>query len=191
MNIRIEKVKKGMGQTFADYFKDLDFAHEPHWAGCYCRFYFSDGDLSEWQSRTGEDNRNEAILEIDNGNMEGFLAFDEDKCIGWLNANDWRKLKRMHEYVEDTIGDKKVGIPICFVIHPDYRNYGVATALLKEAVNDFKEQGYDAILAIPVYSENFSPKLYRGTVSMYEKIGFKQMDKFKDLGDIRVCWLDL
>lgn len=31
MNIRIKKVKKGMGNTFIDYFRDLDFAHEPHW----------------------------------------------------------------------------------------------------------------------------------------------------------------
>lgn len=196
MDIRIEKVKEGMGQTFADYFNNLDFSHEPHWAGCYCRFYFtgagfSETDLSEWQARSGENNKNEAIDEIDNGSMSGFLAFDEDKCIGWLNANDWKALKRLHEYVSDTVGDKKVGITICYVIHPEYRNRGVATALLKGAIDDFRKQGYDAVLALPVYSKDFSPKLYRGTISMYEKFGFKRLDEFGDLGDVRVYWLDL
>lgn len=135
--------------------------------------------------------KKEAIREIDKGNMKGFLAFDGDKCIGWLNANDWKQLKRLHEYVKDTIGTKKVGMPICFVIHPEYRNKGVATALLKESIADFRNQGYDAMLAIPIYSDDFSPKLYRGTISMYEKAGFRQMDEFEDLGDVRVYWLDL
>lgn len=143
--------------------------------------------MKEWQSRSGEENKNEALCEIDNGCMKGFLAFDGDKCIGWLNANDWKKLKRLHEYVGEIIKDKKVAIPICYVIHPDYRNRGVASALLKAAIDDFRKSGYDAVLALPVYSKNFDPKLYRGTISMYEKAGFKQLDKFDNLGDVKVC----
>ena len=67
----------------------------------------------------------------------------------------------------------------------------MATALLKESIADFRNQGYDAMLDIPIYSDDFSPKLYRGTISMYEKAGFRQMDEFEDLGDVRVYWLDL
>jgi len=191
VNIRIEKVKEGTGQTFANYFKDLDFSHEQHWAGCYCQFYFSDMDLKDWQSRSGEDNRNEAIKKIDSGSMNGFLAFEGEKCIGWLNANNWECLKRIREYVEPIIGDKKVGITICYVIHPNYRSKGVATTLLNAAIDDFRKEGYEAMLAIPVHSDKFSPTLYRGTISMYEKAGFRQINEFSDFGDNRVYWLDL
>lgn len=187
MDIKIVKLTQGMGETFTNYFDSLDFGHEPHWAGCYCRFYHND-DSVDWKLRRAEDNRPEAVAEINNGNMKGFLAFEGDKCIGWLNANNSESYMRLKEDVELVVKDKKVGIVICFVIHPDFRGMGVATKLLNAAVSDFEEQNYDAVLAMPIYSETFSPKMYRGTVSMYQKAGFEKINEF---GDVHVYWRKL
>ena len=188
MDIKIVKLEKGMGNTFADYFKNLDFSHEKNWSGCYCRFYHMDNDIEDWAARTGEQNRADAIKEIDNGNMTGFLAFSGDKCIGWLNANDWKSYRRLLEYVPEYIGDKKTGIVICYVIHPEFRSMGVAKALLNAALDDFKSNGYEAVMALPVGADAFSQKMYRGTVSMYEKAGFEKIAEFEYA---QVYWLEL
>ena len=188
MDIKIKKVEPGMGHTFADYYANLDFSHEPFFATCFCRFYHLDTDIDDWNRRTAEQNRQETIEAMDTGEMTGFLAYTGDKCIGWLNANDWRSYKRLQPYVADIIGDKKVGVVICYVIHPEHRNMGVATALLDAAIEDFKKQGYDAVMAMPVNANGFSEKQYRGTMGMYDRAGFVKVSEF-EYG--MVYWLDL
>jgi len=179
MNIKVKKLEKGMGNEFAEYFANLSFSHEPGWSGCYCRFYHMDNEIEEWSKRTGEENRLDAIKEIDNGHMTGFLAYTDGKCIGWLNANDWASYKRLQPYVKDTIGDQKTGVVICYVVHPEYRGMGVAKALLNAAVEDFRKNGYDAVMALPLNANEFSQRLYRGTESMYEKAGFNKVGEFE------------
>ncbi|MEX1378230.1 MAG: GNAT family N-acetyltransferase [Eubacteriales bacterium] len=188
MDIKITKVKKGMGKDFAEYYENLDFSHEPFYSTCFCRFYHLDTDMDDWKQRTGETNKKETIDAIDAGEMTGFLAYEGEKCIGWLNANHWSSYKRLHPYVSDVVGDKKVGIVICYVIHPEYRNMGVASSLLDAAIQDFKNQGFDAIMALPIKADGFSQKHYRGTVGMYEKTGFVKINEF-EYG--HVYWKDL
>jgi len=188
MDIKIKKLTKGMGNAFADYFDNLDFSHEPHYAGCYCRFYHMDNSIEDWTGRTGEQNRADAIEAIDKGNMTGFLAYSGDECIGWLNADDWQNYGRLEGYISKYVDRKKAAVLICYVIHPQYRSMGVAKALLNHAVEYFKENGYDGVMALPIESNTFSQKLYRGTVSMYEKAGFVKIDEF-EYG--QVFWLKL
>lgn len=186
MNLVIKPTEKGMGQVFADFFQKLDFAHEPHFSTCYCRFYHLDCELDEWQNLDPEENRIGAKEAIDDGSMFGFLAFDGDKCVGWLNANKAESYPRLTPYVGPYVEGKKVAVSICFVIHPEYRNQGIATALLEAAVNYYQEQGYDAIMSMPI-QDDFSEKQYRGTVTMYEKLGFENI---RSIEQVRVMWKD-
>jgi GNAT superfamily N-acetyltransferase len=39
------------------------------------------------------------------------------------------------------VKDKKVALTICFVIDPQYRNQGVATALLETAIRHYRALG--------------------------------------------------
>ncbi len=192
MNLIVKALQPKQGNEFADFFSNLNFEHEPHWSSCYCRFYHTDCTSEQWQNRSAAENRREALEKIDRGEMKGYLAYDGDKIIGWLNANDARSYIRLKEKMEPVIQDKKAGCSICYVIDPDYRRKGVATALLEYAVKDFKRQGYDGMLAIPLekpMDQNNNPAtLYRGAVSMYQKQGYKEL--FRD-GPVRVLWLDL
>lgn len=158
MNLVIKPTEKGMGQVFADFFQNLDFAHEPHFSTCYCRFYHLDCELDEWQNLDPEENR--------------------------IGANKAESYPRLTPYVGPYVEGKKVAVSICFVIHPEYRNQGVATALLEAAVNYYQEQGYDAIMAMPI-QDDFSEKQYRGTVTMYENSVSKisvQLSKYGSCG---------
>lgn len=187
MSYRIEPLEHHSATIFTDYLGNLDFGHAPEWSTCYCRFYHTDCDMNTWMSRSGETNKIEAINAIGQGEMKGFLAFDEDKCIGWLNANDARSMIRLKNEMAPMIKDKKVGCTICYVIHPEYRSKGVARLLLKAAIEHFKAVGYDSILALPVTGGE-AQRHYRGSLNMYLENDFKEVDAIDDL---HIMWLDL
>lgn len=188
MNYVVKPLSPELSGKFTDYLENLDFNHSPHWASCFCRFYHTNCSFEEWQGRSGLENKLEAIDEIEKGNMKGYLAFDEDKCIGWCNANDAGKYVRLKEYLKDIISDKKVGLVICFVIHQAYRNQGVARLILRKIIEDFTNQSYDAVLALPVENNNEPEKLYRGTLNMYKEFGFKEIGKDENTS---IMWLEL
>jgi GNAT superfamily N-acetyltransferase len=181
MDYKIVELNPELAECFADYLGNLDFGHAPHWATCYCRFYHTDCSYDEWFKRTGTENREEAIKEIKAGKMKGYLAFDGDKCIGWCNANNVKEYKRLADDLEFIVKGRKAGLVICFVIHPDYRGKGVARQLLKQIILDFKEQGYEAVIALPIDDKTEPQKLYRGTINMYQENGFKEIEKKEKL----------
>jgi ribosomal protein S18 acetylase RimI-like enzyme len=177
-----------LAEDYVKFLENLDFSHASHWSTCYCRFYHTKCSNDQWIKRTGEENRLEAVEHIKARNMKGYLAFDGEKCIGWCNANDARQYIRLEEHMKPVIKDKKVGCVICFVIHSEYRRQGVARYLLKKAVEDFKAQGFEAVLALPIDNKNAPEMQYRGTVNMYSELGFEEIER---QGDLSVRWLKL
>ena len=188
MNYEVKPLRSELAETFVKYLSNLDFAYAPHWATCFCRYYYLDCSMEEWQKRSGDINRDEALQEIESGRMKGYLAFDGDECIGWCNAANVNDLFRLKNDLDPYCKNKEVGCTVCFVIHPKYRGKGVARLLLKKAIAGFKEKGYEAMIAIPFENKQAPQKRYRGTKNMYEEFGFKEVDR----GDTAsVMWLDL
>lgn len=187
MNYKIKELTPELAVYFTDYIENLDFGHSPHWATCYCRYYHTNCSMDAWQQRTGTENRLEALEEIKSGNMKGYLAFDDDKCIGWCNANNVNKYLRFENDLDTIKKDKKVGCVICFVIHPEYRGQGVARQLLQHSIKNFKAMGYDAVIALPIENKNEPEKLYRGTLNMYKENGFKEIEKQDNMS---IMWLE-
>ena len=60
----------------------------------------------------------------------------------------------------------------CFVVHHRYRRCGVARTALKTALADIRSRGGGLVEAYPVRRWGAYSK-YRGTVSMFEREGFK------------------
>lgn len=71
---------------------------------------------------------------------------------------------------------KKSGLAICFVIHPEYRNKGLATTLLETAIQGFKEEGYEVIFGLSTKNADIPlVNQYSGTYSMFSKLGFEEV----------------
>ena len=188
MDYSIKPLAKDLAQTFVDYLGNLDFHHAPHWSSCFCRFYYTDCSQEEWMGRTGQKNAAEAVAMIGNDQMHGYLAFDHDTCIGWCCADNAARFIRLQNEMGPIITGKKVGSILCYVIRPEYRGQGVARQLLKRAVEDFRAQGYEAVLSLPVAVKDDLQKRYRGTLHMYEEMGFVCIAQH---GQLSVMWLDL
>ena len=188
MEYTVKPLTKELGQAFANYLSGLDFSYAPHWAGCFCRYYYLDGSMDEWRNRSAEQNREEAILEIENGNMNGYLAYEGERCIGWCCASSLDSLKRLKQELGSCLKEGNAGGVACFVIHPEYRGRGVARLLLKTAVEGFRAQGCSAVYAAPFALPSEPIKQYRGTHTMYEELGFEEI---KRRDSISVMRLDL
>lgn len=53
MNYTVKPPGPELAGTFTEYLGGLDFGHAPHWAGCFCAFYYSDCSQEVWMKRTG------------------------------------------------------------------------------------------------------------------------------------------
>ncbi len=188
MNYTVKPLEASNAEVFTAYLGNLDFSLTPHWATCFCRFYYCNCSGEEWMGRSGEVNRTEALEDIRSGNMEGYLAFDEDKCIGWCSANDINRFPRLTEDVGHLVKGKKTGCTICYVIHPEYRRQGLARQLLKYAVEDFRRQGFEQVIAFPVIADTPAGTHYRGSLNMYQENGFREIGNFEN---VRAMLLEL
>jgi GNAT superfamily N-acetyltransferase len=188
MCIVIKPLTPEMAQDFVGYFESQDFGHAPHWATCYCRYYHTVCTLEEWMGRSGALNRAEAIEAIQKGEMGGYLAYEDGRCIGWCNAGDMDRYPRLREARETLPADQKVGCVICFVIRADCRGRGVARQLLRQAVEDFRAKGYASVMALPFERPDNRQMQYRGTLNMYLEHGFEEV---RQEGPVHVMLLRL
>lgn len=188
MELEIRKLEPNLADVFVDYLGHMDFSHEPFWGSCFCRYYYTDCTFEEWIHRTGEENREEAQREIRENRMSGYLAFDGAACVGWVNCAESGKLPRIMEDLSPYCGGRNVACTICFVIHPDYRGKSVARRLLAYAIQDSRQKGFDAMIALPFENPEKPQKRYRGTPNMYLEAGYRTIGQTEDTA---VLWLDL
>jgi ribosomal protein S18 acetylase RimI-like enzyme len=163
-------------ERFAAYLSAMDFQHAPQWAGCFCRFYHTACSMDEWIARDPALNRQETITAIQNGTMKGFVAFEDEQLIGWLNANHVSAYPRLSGFVEPYVESPQTGALVCFVIHPDYRGQGVASQLLSACIESFRAHGYAQVLGFPFDDPQHPQKAYHGSLSMYLKAGFSLVE---------------
>ena len=175
--MNIEALSPLNASAYLKYLEKMDFHHAPDWAGCFCRYYHNDCSDAQWKKRNAAENKAEALKAIEQGSMKGYLAYDHEKVISWINANHVDAYPRLTSFIEPYLTSKKMGCAVCFVIHPEYRQQGIASKLLSHAVNKFIEEGYDAVLGFPFENPQAPQKAYRGFTSMYLELGFKIIEQ--------------
>lgn len=183
MNIVIKKLDSSLLNDWLYYFDNVAFADNDEWAGCYCMCYHWTKELSKKKSWdcSKEDapyNRKCAVRLIEKGIMQGYMAYHNDKVVGWCNANDKNAFDNVNFSLPESIGVERIKSVVCFNISPEFRRMGVASQLLERVCSDAKDDGYEYVEAYPfIHDENHA---YHGPKSMYEKNGFVQCNKIED-----------
>lgn len=175
----IKKLIPDLTKDFIDYLEGMIFTHAPEWKSCFCYFYQNNLSFEEWIKRTGEENKLASIQAIKDGQLTGFLIYQNGVCIGWLNVNEAKYYPRLQETIKPYLLNKKIALSICFIIHPDYRGQGIARILLKHAIKYYQNLGFDGMLALPISSALEKDKRYRGTLNMYQENGYKVIEEIK------------
>lgn len=176
---------------FFDHERGAAFADNPRWAKCYCHYYQVPKTL-RWASLSGPQNRAAMQARIEVGEMEGFLAYDRDEVVGWLNAQPRHKLAHCF----DRMGIAPTRLPcapseavaiVCFVIAPTRRRQGIARALLAAALASFAARGLRLVDAFPFKSgrrENAADH-YHGPLPIFLEAGFAVLREERNLTVVR------
>ncbi len=183
MNIEIRPLTKALKDDYLLFFDTILFDENPDRAKCYCYDYHFLGDV---ESCTREMSRTAVINLIKEQQLTGYLVFEEDKPIGWCNANNrsnYQRLLRDYDYVDNP--DDKVCSIVCFLIHPDYRRQGIAQQLLEKIIRDYSTTDYDYLEAYPKKSESSCEGNFKGPLELYQRFAFKIHKEYDDYYVVR------
>ena len=183
MNIQIKPLTHESVNDYLQFFDTVSFSENPDWSICYCFSFHFVGTKEQWNR---EDNRSGVIRFVNENRMTGYLAYLNDKPVGWCNANDRLNYQRLIKYYDLIDNDRdKVCSIVCFLIHPDYRRKGIAQKLLEKVCIDYATKNYNYVEAYPGKGEQSCEGHYKGPLKLYRKLGFTIEKEYDDYYVVR------
>jgi GNAT superfamily N-acetyltransferase len=148
------------------YFDLVAYADNPAWSSCYCMERLA----PDFDERTKDQNRASRSDLLHSGKANGLVAYRLGRVVGWCHAAPKAELLNI-----PTGPEREVGAIVCFVVAPDARRQGIATALLADALEHLRERGMRAVEAYPRTGEvgATAQNLYPGPLAMYLRAGFE------------------
>jgi GNAT superfamily N-acetyltransferase len=163
---------------FFDHERGPAFADNSEWAKCYCHYYEVPCAL-DWPSLSATDNRVAMRARIEVGEMEGFLACEDDVVVGWMNAQPRPKLRHCFDRMRIAptqlpCRDFEAAAIVCFVVAPEHRRCGIAHALLAGGLTALAARGIKVVDAFPFKAGDSETAAdhYHGPLSMFLASGF-------------------
>jgi GNAT superfamily N-acetyltransferase len=153
---------------------------------CWCTYHhqLSHSSVENKQLRTrakiAARNRREKRALVQSGQAHGIILYADGEPVGWCQYGPKEELPRIDNRpryrklnLEDS-SENRLWRITCFIVHEDHRGHGVASAALEAALDAIRRKGGGVVEAYPVSkSDQGSNYRYCGTVSMFEKAGFK------------------
>ena len=155
---------------------------DPRW--CWCAYFRVRGtDFS-----AGSKARHRSVLETATGDLAGegrapgLVAYADGEAVGWVSVGPREDYERLaYSKVLAPIDDRPVWSIVCFVVGRRCRGQGVANALLAAAMDYARDHGATMLEAYPVELEAGerigAGEVYKGTLSMFERAGFKVVER--------------
>ena len=144
-------------------------------AGCWCMFWRMHGP--DYRKTAGAEKK-KAFRQVcrDSDRPPGILAYRDGAPVGWVAIAPRADYIRLAEArVLAAIDEKPVWSITCFFIHRTARRHGLMERLIEAAVDFARDEGATLVEAYPkpVTEKMASTDLYVGTVSCFERAGFK------------------
>jgi GNAT superfamily N-acetyltransferase len=115
---------------------------------------------------------------IDSGTVTGLLAYLDGEVVGWVAVEPRSAYEKLaHSRALKAVDDQEVWSVTCFYVARKHRRMGVTVGLLEAAVEHVKRQGGKIVEGYPVDAQKDMPApfIYTGTVSAFQKAGFKEV----------------
>jgi ribosomal protein S18 acetylase RimI-like enzyme len=154
--------------------KDFYRLHSPEnghgW--CRCTAWWTP-TWEGWGERSAEENQalRESLME--RGEFDGYLLYVNGEPAGWCQVGRRDRLAKLVRQFQ-LPPDEGVWAITCFLIAPGYRGRGLATALLREVLQDLQGKGVRWVEAYPKRGEGLEAEdLWTGPEAMWLRAGFK------------------
>ena len=180
MNIEIRKLTPNLAEDYVHFFDVTPHDENIDESKCYCVCWCSADHRLATDFSSREKRRELAVEYVKSGKIQGYLAYLDDRIVGWCNANtkteclycvSWlRFMTPINEMVFDP--NDKVKSIYCFTVAPDMKRKGIAKQLLQYACQDAADNGFDYVEAYPEKEIADEGKNFMGPVDMYKNAGF-------------------
>jgi hypothetical protein len=138
---------------------------------CFCMAWWTptwDG----WAERTAEANRTERDALLAAGHYDGYLAFDGDRPVGWLQAGARDRLVKLCTQF-GLAPDPSIWAVTCMLLLPAYRHQRLAHAFLALALADMQQRGVGRVQAFPRVGHSLEDnEAWSGPEAIYVRAGF-------------------
>lgn len=196
MNIVIRRLTPDLLQDYLYFFETDAHSDNPNEDRCYCVGWCNADHNTDMGFHSPENRRQMAIQYINNDLIQGYLAYVDEKVVGWCNANTkadclncdgWLRFKTAVNTTEFG-SDSKVKSIYCFTIAPEMKRKGIATKLLEQVCRDAADEGFEFVEAYPEqrFIDTFSAM--SGPLELYRRNGFiicqEVNDKYKGKYDL-------
>ena len=147
--------------------------------GCSCMYYRESGQQKSPGNLKPADARRARMKElVSAGPPPGLIAYHGDRPVGWVALaprTEYPKLRRSP--IAKPVDEQPVWSIVCFVVPSEWRGRGVASVLLREAIDYARSQGATVLEGYPVDKAERSSDnwLWNGTKSMFDKAGFTEV----------------
>lgn len=152
---------------------------------CWCRLFLRPAASESGASEPSPDNRDALRHEITHAEVPpGLLAYVENQPVGWTRVgprSDFPRVNRNRALAKVLTDDPGAWWITCFAVDNRHRRSGVASVLLKAAVEFAREHGATAVEGHPVDVDALSAArvggsaIFTGTVTMFSSAGFKEV----------------
>ena len=178
MIFSIKPLSSELISDYLDFFDNRAFTDGNPNGPCYCTSPNQDENtikkmISEFETNGVKDTvRKYAVDMLNEGKIQGYLAFDGKNAIGWCNAADIdRYVGFVPEFAREKSCGKTISI-VCFEIAPEYRGMGIASAFIDRVCTDAKMKGYVAVEGYAKTNSERDNYDFNGPIRLYEKAGF-------------------
>ena len=171
LEIEIRPLGPGRAPEFLQFLGGEAFADNPKWANCFCYFPHGDHAGKKFDVNAGDANRAAAAAMVERGEMRGYLAYVAGRPVAWCNAN---LLDDYTIFDNEGAAPGTVGAIGCFVVVERFRRKGIAGRLLDAALEGFRAEGVNEVLAFPRPEADSEADNHLGPVGLYLAAGFEE-----------------
>ena len=178
--LAIRRVGPDVHDEVLRYFDLVAYADNPSWSHCFCMERLD----PDYPRRTGEENRASRSALLRSAKANGLIATQLGRVVGWCHAAPKSELVNV-----EGPRDPSLGAIVCFVVAPNMRRQGIATMLLRAALDHLRERGMRMVEAYPYTGEVLPGRWafanYRGPLDMYVDAGFEIIERTPDGSVVR------
>ncbi len=132
---------------------------------------------------------------VDQGLAHGVLVYAHGEPVGWCQYGPREELPRIDNYrkyqgLVPERGTERLWRITCFVVDKKVRRRRIARAALRAALYAIRKKGGGLVEAYPIIrwkAETFGNVSTHGTVSMFEKEGFRIIAPFGGPSSRKMC----
>jgi len=174
-------------RTLPDFERLFEKRPAPGAFGCWCMYHQRAGPLAasdrlESRAEGAARHRDEKRELVERGRSHGILVYSDGDPVGWCQFGPRDELPRVdgdrgYRRLLPEGDTERLWRITCFVVEGKHRRRGVSSVALKAAMDAIRRRGGGLVEAYPIARWG-AYREYFGTVSMFEREGFKIVAPF-------------